>query len=397
MNRTSGGVEIRDTSMRMHFTVEGTRYRPTLMIDGEALPPTPANIKYANRLIIEICERIRTGTFSMMEYFPDSDEVGASTELTVEAWLLRWLKMTRVETSTRRGYVGGVKFWSRARCDAKDRPMGTLALRSLKLSHILMAIAGRPELCGKTINNYVSVLRQALALAVTEKLLPTNLAEGVPRAKHQRQPANPFSRDESEAIIAEAALIEPQIHNYIEFWFWSGLRTSKMNGLDWRYVDFYGDVISIERVLVCGEEKDRTKTSEARLVRLNSRSRAALQRQRAITALAGGRVFQDPRHGKPWHSEEAFLRVYWSRILKRLGIRYRRPYNMRHSYATSMLMAGMTPAFCAKQLGHTVEMFLRIYTKWIDGNQNDLEMARLESALGVSVATAGGSASPYSR
>ena len=54
---------------------------------------------------------------------------------------------------------------------------------------------------------------------------------------------------------------------------------------------------------------------------------------------------------------------------------------MRHSYATSMLMAGMTPAFCAKQLGHTVETFLRTYAKWIDGNQNDFEMARLESAL----------------
>ncbi len=54
---------------------------------------------------------------------------------------------------------------------------------------------------------------------------------------------------------------------------------------------------------------------------------------------------------------------------------------MRHSYATSMLMAGMTPAFCARQLGHTVEMFLRTYAKWIDGSQNDLEMARLETAL----------------
>lgn len=73
--------------------------------------------------------------------------------------------------------------------------------------------------------------------------------------------------------------------------------------------------------------------------------------------------------------------MYWSRILKRLGIRYRRTYNMRHSYATSMLMAGMTPAFCARQLGHTVEMFLRTYAKWIDGSQNDLEMARLENAL----------------
>ncbi len=46
-----------------------------------------------------------------------------------------------------------------------------------------------------------------------------------------------------------------------------------------------------------------------------------------------------------------------------------------------MLMAGMRPAFCAKQLGHSVEMFLRTYAKWIDGDQNALEMARLEAAL----------------
>ena len=46
-----------------------------------------------------------------------------------------------------------------------------------------------------------------------------------------------------------------------------------------------------------------------------------------------------------------------------------------------MLMAGMTLAFCAKQLEHSVKMFLRAYAKWIDGGQNALEMNRLEAAL----------------
>jgi integrase len=46
-----------------------------------------------------------------------------------------------------------------------------------------------------------------------------------------------------------------------------------------------------------------------------------------------------------------------------------------------MLMAGMTPAFCAKQLGHSVEMFLRTYAKWIDGGQNALEMGRREASI----------------
>jgi integrase len=54
---------------------------------------------------------------------------------------------------------------------------------------------------------------------------------------------------------------------------------------------------------------------------------------------------------------------------------------MRHSYATAMLMAGMTPAFCAKQLGHSVEVFLNTYAKWLDGDQDALEMARLEATF----------------
>lgn len=54
---------------------------------------------------------------------------------------------------------------------------------------------------------------------------------------------------------------------------------------------------------------------------------------------------------------------------------------MRHGYATAMLMAGMMPAFCAKQLGHSVEMFLTTYSKWIDGSQNDIERGRLEAAI----------------
>ena len=62
-------------------------------------------------------------------------------------------------------------------------------------------------------------------------------------------------------------------------------------------------------------------------------------------------------------------------------MRYRPPYNTRHSYATAMLMAGMTPAFCAGQMGHSVEIFLSTYAKWIPGAGDASEMAKLERAL----------------
>lgn len=93
-------------------------------------------------------------------------------------------------------------------------------------------------------------------------------------------------------------------------------------------------------------------------------------------------MFTDPRYGTPWNEERAFRRSFWTPTLKLLGIRYRRPYQMRHTYATAMLMAGMAPAFCARQMGHSVEQFLRTYAKWIDGQRDDLEMGRLETILG---------------
>jgi integrase len=116
-------------------------------------------------------------------------------------------------------------------------------------------------------------------------------------------------------------------------------------------------------------------------VLLNSRAREAVVRQRPLTQLAADFVFTDPRFDSPGIDERAFRRSYWTPTLSSLGLRYRRPYNTRHSDATMMLMAGMTPAFCAKQLGHSVGMLLGTYGKWLDGAHSALETNSLEAAL----------------
>ena len=41
----------------------------------------------------------------------------------------------------------------------------------------------------------------------------------------------------------------------------------------------------------------------------------------------------------------------------------------------------MNPAFAARQLGHSVEVFLSTYAKWIDGERDGAEMARIEGVL----------------
>ncbi|MFY2598722.1 tyrosine-type recombinase/integrase [Achromobacter xylosoxidans] len=165
-----------------------------------------------------------------------------------------------------------------------------------------------------------------------DKVLTHNPAEGVPRAKHRKEPPGPFCQEEAEAIRP-----------------W---RTKVPN-------------------------EDQT----GRLVKLNSRSFGAFHLQEKHSRMRGEQVWLDPRYGTAWEDERAFRRSYWSPALKILGIRYRRPYNIRHTYATMMLMAGMRPAFCAKQMGHSIQVFLTTYAKWLDGAHDDLEMARLESAI----------------
>lgn len=363
----------------MTFTLEGQPQKQTLMLGGKPMPPTPANVKYAHRLAAEIRAKIEHGTFSMAEYFPAS---GAGAALTMTRQLDTWLAAVRIESSTKAGYASAVRFWKAARCDDKGTALGDLALRAVKHSHVLTAIAGRPDLTGKTVNNYVSVLREAMDLAVRDNILQDNPVAEVPRAKHQKPPPDPFSREEAEAIVAEMGRRHAgQVANLVEFWFWTGLRTSEIAGLKWPHVDLASGAILVAEVTVRGEHKDKTKTAVARTVKLNSRALAAIQRQRAHTQVAGAEVFLDPRYNTPWNEERAFRRSFWTPTLRLLGIRYRRPYNMRHSYATAMLMAGMTPAFCAKQLGHSVEMFLRTYSKWLNGEQDALEMQRLEMAL----------------
>lgn len=373
------GVEVRPNSIRITFTWEGRAHKETLRNQGGAvMPPTPANIRYAERMAAEIRERIRLGTFALVEYFSVAAPSGSG--LTFGGQLDTWLAAQRIEASTRAGYSSAIRFWRGATVEGV--PLGERPIRAVKHSDLLLALATRPGLSGKTVNNYVSVAREALELAVADKVLQDNPASSIPRAPHQKDPPDPFSRDEAERVIAHHHAASPaQVANLVEFWFWAGLRTSELAGLRWPHVDLSSGSVVVSEALVRGAAKGSTKTNVARTVLLNSRALAALARQKVHTFLAGGHVFLDPRYGTPWSEERAFRRSFWEPGLKRLVIRYRRPYNMRHSYATQMLMAGMNPAFCARQLGHSVEVFLSTYARWIDGERNGAEMARIEAVI----------------
>ena len=379
------GVQVREKSIRVKFSLDGVQIPKTLMLNNAPMSPTPANIKFAERLIVDIKTAIRLDRFRMSDFFA-ADGV-TKTGRTVDDQLKEWLVIQRVTKSTMTGYKSCANFWCKTDCDLNGTILADLSVPALTTKHVKHAIASVPKLSGKSINNYLQVLREAMDQAKQDGLITVNpvidpkTGESI-RAAYQKPEADPFKPEEVERILASMKDKYPeQIVNFTEFWMFTGVRTAELYALKWGSIDFATAYFAVTETLVRGDHQDHTKTNKMRNVKLNSRALAALMRQKKHTFLAGESVFQDPRYDQGWIDERAFGRSFWKPTLKRLGIRYRRPYNCRHTYATQLIMANANHKWAAGQMGHSVEMFQKTYTKWIDGDQNELEIAKLEANL----------------
>ncbi|WP_366769026.1 integrase [uncultured Pseudomonas sp.] len=84
-----------------------------------------------------------------------------------------------------------------------------------------------------------------------------------------------------------------------------------------------------------------------------------------------------PGKGGLWINEPSVTIRSFKSAPKALNIRERSQYDTRHAYATLCLMPGMNPAFIANQLGHSVELLLSTYAKWISSSSDWRELEKL--------------------
>jgi integrase len=374
------GVEIRDVSMRLVFSWRGKQHREILRmseVDKTAMRPTAANIKFAQRMVREINKAIREGTFVFEEYFPHSKNAAKTVPESFGEYMDKWYAQLNLKKSTLASY--------RRYKDAFWKPqLGDRPVKSIKHSDITLALKKGEWRSGKTRNNVLSIARSVFELAISDKLIDENPCAEIKQAKWQRKMPDPFEIEEAELIIAHLRKHYPaQAANFFEFQFFAGLRTSEAIGLQWENVDLRKGTVHVCQGFVINELEDATKTDTSRTVILNSRALAVIKAQKEWTYLEGERVFHDPGTNRPWAYEQNARKRYWIPTLKALGIRYRRPYNTRQTYATVGLMSGVNPTFMAKQLGHDVKTFFWFYADWIDGDASDAEMQKIEQKIGL--------------
>ncbi len=372
------GVTITaDGTIQIEFIYREERCRERL--DRIKFKPTPANLNKAQAHRQSILDAIDAGTFNYRETFPDSKRAKKfeeGSDLKVGHWLDTWLdeKQKHIKSSTYMDYVKTVSLLKRAKCSLIDssgalesKVLGSIPLHELRRKHV-KAWCKTLTCSNKRISNLLSPLRTALQEAVVEELIPINPIFDFTYKKNEapkQKKIEPFTQEEQAEILA--SLTKPQHRNLIQFALWSGLRTSELVALEWKAIDFDRNIVSVYQAKTEKSAKpEKTKTrAGTRFVKLLPAALQALKNQKQYSLLEGNRVFLNPNTEKPWIGDQQ-IRKFWKWALKRAGVRYRIPYQTRHTYASMMLSAGEPLAWVSNQLGHgSVTLTASTYATWV--------------------------------
>lgn len=348
------GIRIVNGRLQVGYTFHGERRREVLKWRD-----TPLNRAKAELLKAALDECTSDlDLFRVYEkHYPESKyHVGH----TIGALLTDWLERIQptAAPSTYRDYYNTVT-------TQLVPAFGTLHIQALRWRHIRDFVEKR-RVSRKRLHNLLIPLRQVCDRAVEDEQIAASPFQGqkIEGTVSQHQP-DPFTREEIAALVAAAA---PGFGNLIEFACWSGLRTGELIALAWADVDWRRGIVAVRENVAGGVRKGPKTAAGVRDVILLPPARAALQRQKALSFLAGGAIFHDPLTGKPWVSDSS-IRKRWIPLLRRAGIRYRRPYSTRDTYASQLLSAGENPMWVASQLGHRDwHVLRRSYAAWIDAD-----------------------------
>lgn len=364
------GVELRDKSIRVGFSMGGEWVRETL-----DWAPTPANEKKAAKLLDGVRKAVKNGTFSWAEFFPGSERAkqlspGKSFGEYCDLWLQT---KGRLAPKSLTQYTNALEVWKTL--FGADTP-----IEKLTHSKVASVIGSHPWASSKLLNNYLICLRGVFRLSGRE-LKADNPMDGISNSKHQAIPPDPLSSKEMASVLDWLKKNKDhRVWAYFEFSFLTGMRPEEIIALKWTDIDHTARTARVQRARSAGKYGP-LKTYQTREVDLVQRAYRAIEYMGRFTKDSEF-IFQNPVTEKPWHDERSQRDHYWKPALEAVGIRYRRAYQCRHTYATNALSAGANPSYVSRQMGHSnAKMLFTVYSKWIDGADHGREKAKLEAML----------------
>lgn len=375
------GVEFVGDTIRVRFTWRGAT--PPRRCETLKLPQTPKGISAAAGLLTRVKQLIDHQALDDDKYaqlFPNTSYAVSKRVPTFRDYAQVWLDSREIVAGTRKNYRSSLnQHWM-----PYLAMLPVNAVSAFDIRKIVVATDWKSPTAKRTA---LVRLRAVLRSAVNDGWLDKNPALGIDLPSKSKRKIDPFTQSEADRIIEHmyTTLAGKRTEIYaclIEFSLYTGMRPGEVRALRWDEINEAKRIARVCRIVVDGEVAERIKNRKPRNVLLNDRALHALERAKQVKEILNQKTdfIFPPAQGGEWMQDPDGPTGYLKPALAALGIRERRLYDTRHTYATMCLMAGMNVAFIANQLGHTVEVLLSTYAEWINTDGDWTELNKLVTA-----------------
>lgn len=269
--------------------------------------------------------------------------------------------------------------------------LGHIQLKQLQ-PQAIQAYYGRAceKLSSKSVLYHHRILKHALKYAIRQGYLGRNPCDLVDPPKPQKKDMRTLTPGEV-AILLETASdsrFYPVIYTAVS----TGLRQAELLALRWRDIDFDSESISVSRALykrrgICQFLGPKTPHSRRR-VSIPAKLADYLKEYKADTESLSLHLGHLPRlddlvfgniEGKPL--DPGVLSHSFAKIAKRAGLQGVRFHDLRHTFASIMLLRGAKPKVISEALGHSSVAFtMDVYSHTMEGMASEA-IALLDEVL----------------
>ncbi len=221
------------------------------------------------------------------------------------------------------------------------------------------AKAGPPRYRSETTTNrYMASLSACLAFGVKELgWLERNPCERVSKGKENPGRVRFLSDDERARLLAACReSSNKDLYLAVVLSLTTGARQSEILGLRYGQIDFGRRLVTLNQ--------GTTKNADARSLPLVGEALALLQERAKFRALRDDRVFPPAPGAKSRFTDP---RASWEAALKRAGIKDFKWHDLRHTAASYLMMAGVSPLEISRILGHRTMAMVARYSHLAPG------------------------------
>jgi len=248
---------------------------------------------------------------------------------------------------------------------------GNMKIRDIKVSTLKQYINNHlaEGKAAKTVEMYRTLFSGILQEAVYDGVLNNNPFNHIKRQKKKKPVIIPFSVKEVKLLLDHS---QGWFRNYIGVATSLGLRSGEMISLKW--IDITETEIHISRTRDFNRDTSPKTASSVRTLPMFIHLKEFIESQRQLT---GDLEYVFPRpNGIPWSDTQWICQSHWYPLLERLGLKKRRLYEMRHTFATNMLNSGhFKVTEISRMLGHTTTEYLfNVYSAYIESEKNNFSL-----------------------